>query len=602
MKFLRALLEKRAPYFLFFYRHLRGKFFGLLALSLLVGALEGFGLAVVLPLLEIIVKPELRDQDFLLSDLKLLGNFFQGFDIELSMTSLFAWIVFFFLLKGIIKYSSGYINLYYVHEFTKSLRIQTLNYFDHYRYEAFVKGNAGRVNFGLSSGITRVVMAYNDYNRVINALIMFLLYSLFAIYSNPRFAILVITGGLFSYGVFNILGRKIKEISRALVKGSINYQRLLLQIVVFFKYLKATNLIGTYSSYLKSEIRRIEGLQMKINAIKTITESIREPFMVILLLGLIFLYSEFFGRDFAGILLSLLFFYRSLTASVQFQQHRVAFANHAGYLEDHVDFKRELISQAEKSDHGKQRKSFAQSLQLQAVSYAYEVGKPILQDINLQLHKNESLAFVGESGSGKTTLLNIIAGLIEPQHGDIWLDETNLADCDKGYFQSRIGYITQEPVVFDDSVFNNVSFFDQHTPANVERMWSALAKADLEDHFRAKGLDEQAMLGTNGVNLSGGQKQRISIARELYKEVDLLLLDEATSALDSLTEGNIQKNIEALKGRVTMVIIAHRLSTILNADRIAVFDKGRIVAVGTYAELMETSPLFQAMANSQQLL
>ena len=179
--------------------------------------------------------------------------------------------------------------------------------------------------------------------------------------------------------------------------------------------------------------------------------------------------------------------------------------------------------------------------------------KQVLKDISFALHANKTLALVGESGSGKTSLMNLMAGLALPDEGEIYIDGQSFHQLDRRSFQRRIGYITQEPVIFSDTIFNNVTFWDQPSPANKERFYEALRKAAVYDFVMGLEQQEESPLGSNGIMVSGGQKQRISIARELYKDVDILLMDEATSALDSETEKAIQENIEALKGKYTIV-------------------------------------------------
>jgi subfamily B ATP-binding cassette protein MsbA len=154
-------------------------------------------------------------------------------------------------------------------------------------------------------------------------------------------------------------------------------------------------------------------------------------------------------------------------------------------------------------------------------------------------------------------------------------------------------------VIFNDTIFNNVTFWDEPTAENKERFIEALKKASIYDMVMSQPLEGDALLGSNGINVSGGQKQRLSIARELYKEVDFLFMDEATSALDSETEKEIQENIEQLKGKYTLIIIAHRLSTIKDADRIVILNKGEIVQVGNFEELFMNSASFKKMVELQ---
>jgi subfamily B ATP-binding cassette protein MsbA len=164
-----------------------------------------------------------------------------------------------------------------------------------------------------------------------------------------------------------------------------------------------------------------------------------------------------------------------------------------------------------------------------------------------------------------------------------------------------VGYITQESVIFDDTLYNNVTFWAPKTPENVEKFWNAIKLASLAEFLKFHKNDENLPLGNNGILISGGQKQRISIARELYKNPELLIMDEATSALDSETEMIIKDNIDSLRGKFTMVIIAHRLSTIKDVDIIYLLDQGKIMSSGNYQELYEKSERFRKMVIMQDM-
>jgi ABC-type multidrug transport system fused ATPase/permease subunit len=224
-----------------------------------------------------------------------------------------------------------------------------------------------------------------------------------------------------------------------------------------------------------------------------------------------------------------------------------------------------------------------------------------LKNVNIKVNKNSIIAFVGESGSGKTTLVNILTGLMPLDKGEFLIDGQNRDSIDVNQYQSRIGYITQEAVIFNDSIFNNVSFWDTPTAENKEKFENALKMASCFDFVQELSEKENTMLGNNGINVSGGQKQRISIARELYKDIDIIILDEATSALDSETEKIIQESIESLKGKYTILMVAHRLSTVKNADQIVLLDQGKIVGKGSFGELKSSSLRFKSMAEIQGL-
>jgi subfamily B ATP-binding cassette protein MsbA len=164
-----------------------------------------------------------------------------------------------------------------------------------------------------------------------------------------------------------------------------------------------------------------------------------------------------------------------------------------------------------------------------------------------------------------------------------------------------VGYITQDPVIFNDTVFNNISFWGAESEFNKKRFWTAVKQAAIFDFIDELPNKVQMVLGNNRVNLSGGQRRRISIARELFKEVEILILDEATSALDSETEKAIQRNIDDLKGDYTILIIAHRISTIKNADRIVVMKNGKISHINNFSDLIEESKYFRKLVELQEI-
>ena len=326
---------------------------------------------------------------------------------------------------------------------------------------------------------------------------------------------------------------------------------------------------------------------------------VREPSMILVVAAAILFETQVIGSGLSSILVSLLFFYRALTSLLSVQTFYNNFLGTSGSMENMKEFQNTI--EQNKEDFGSLKLSaFNSSLVLKNASLSYTDTR-ILKSLNLKIEKNESVAFVGESGSGKTTLLNVLTGLIPLNEGGFYIDGMDANTVDLRTLQNRIGYITQEPVIFNASFFENISFWAPKTPENFERYRIASERASLTSFILNQELREDAILGNNGINLSGGQRQRISIARELYKEIDILIMDEATSALDSETEKTIQESIESLKGKYTIIAVAHRLSTIKSADRIFVMQSGKIVETGNYSDLMLESATFKRMVELQEL-
>ncbi len=227
----------------------------------------------------------------------------------------------------------------------------------------------------------------------------------------------------------------------------------------------------------------------------------------------------------------------------------------------------------EKED-GKDR--FQDKIELKDITFAYtsETGN-VLKNVDLTLHKGESVALIGASGAGKSTLADILLGLLVPQSGGIYMDGTNITKI-PDQWAGVVGYVPQTVYLYDASIRENVAFGESREKIDEDRVWEALTRAELADFVRSlpEGIETKA--GDSGVRLSGGQRQRIAIARALYHRPEVLVLDEATSALDNETESAIMEAIESLQGQVTLLIVAHRLTTVRNCDVIYEVEEGRL--------------------------
>ena len=593
---LKSIVKSNFEHFTYFYLQIRYKIFVALGLSIVVGTLDGFGLAMFLPLLKMVEgtsqasAEELGNLAFIINGLKIVG-------LELNLNTILCTMLFFFILKGLAKFCETYYKVLTQQYFIKKLRIDNLEKLSNFKYKAFVTADVGRIQNTLTGETERVVSAYKFYFMTMQAAVMLLVYIVLAFLANPQFAILVSIGGGISNLAFKHIYKRTKSISRHITKDSHGYQGLLIQSVSFFKYLKATALNKMYTQKLKGAVIEIEKNNRKIGYYGALLGSVREPMVVLVVVAVIFVQITYFGSNLSVIILSLLFFYRSLTYLMILQTQWNNFLNVSGSLENMTSFQQELNKEQDK--HGNQRvEHFKNSIILKNVSFGYD-NNAILDKVNLTIDKNKTYAFVGESGSGKTTLINLIAGLIQPKSGSVLIDESNILNLNTASFQSRIGYITQEPVIFNDTVYNNVTFWAEPTTENISRFWLALEKAAIAAFVLELPKKEKEILGSNGVNISGGQKQRISIARELYKEIDILIMDEATSALDSETEKAIQSNIDKLRGQYTILIIAHRLSTIRNVDEIVMMHNGKVTGIGDFNQLIHTSKGFKKMVELQ---
>ncbi|MBY6106361.1 ATP-binding cassette domain-containing protein [Ferrimonas balearica] len=239
------------------------------------------------------------------------------------------------------------------------------------------------------------------------------------------------------------------------------------------------------------------------------------------------------------------------------------------------------------------------ALQFDDVSFAYPMApdQPVLKALSLSIKPGERVALVGPSGAGKTTLFQLLKLFYRPDQGQVLLDGVNSHECDPAQWRRQFAMVSQEPVIFADSVLENVRY--GRPDASEAEVEQACRAARAHEFVATLPQGYHTHLGERGVRLSGGQKQRIAIARALLADRPILLLDEATSALDAANEAAVQAGLERLMAGRTTLVIAHRLATVVNADRLVVLEQGEIRAIGDHRSLLQSSPLYRQLAELQ---
>jgi len=248
-----------------------------------------------------------------------------------------------------------------------------------------------------------------------------------------------------------------------------------------------------------------------------------------------------------------------------------------------------------------QVQAFSKAIVLDRVSYAYAPGSPpAVDDVDLTIERGQSVGIMGPTGAGKSTLLDLLLGLIEPTSGRVLVDGEDISGAPRAW-RRQIGYVSQTPYLLDDSLRHNIAFGLPGDTIDQSRMRTAVSAAQLEAvvALLPRGLD--TTIGDRGARLSAGQRQRVAIARALYRDPAVLVLDEATSALDLETERELTRAIETLQGTRTVIVVAHRPSILRSCDRIVVLRRGRVVAMGSYADLLTNDPHFQRLVRADEI-
>ncbi len=249
--------------------------------------------------------------------------------------------------------------------------------------------------------------------------------------------------------------------------------------------------------------------------------------------------------------------------------------------------------------------SFSKDICYEHVSFAYEDGRAVLEDINLTIRKGQVVALVGQSGSGKTTMADLLPRFYDVQKGAIRIDGQDIRDLRIHDLREMTGYVNQDAILFNDTIYNNITFgVDTSQPAPDGQTWQQAVEraariANAHEFIMATAEGYQTCIGDRGSRLSGGQRQRISIARAILKNPPILILDEATSALDTESEKLVQDALEHLMQDRTALVIAHRLSTIRHADQICVLHEGKIVEQGSHEELLRLGGYYKRLLEMQ---
>ena len=246
--------------------------------------------------------------------------------------------------------------------------------------------------------------------------------------------------------------------------------------------------------------------------------------------------------------------------------------------------------------HPKSMETFTSAITLENISFKYKEDW-VLKDFNLEVPKGKTVALVGQSGSGKSTIANLVTRFYDVDAGEIRIDGTNIKEVSKRSLRGLMGLVTQESILFNDTVRNNISLGKED--ATEDEIVEAARIANAHEFITLLPQGYNTNIGDSGNKLSGGQKQRLSIARAVLKNPPIMILDEATSALDTESERLVQDALEKLMANRTSLVIAHRLSTIQKADTIVVLEKGRILEMGTHEALLTKKGVYHKLVSMQ---
>jgi len=569
----------------------------LLFLTIVVAFLDGLGISMLMPLLKNFdLQQESNNESFL----TLITDFFGITD---SIGGVLTFMFLLFLLKAIVKFYSGYFKSSLSKTLFRNLKIDFYSYLLGAKYEYFTKRNTGFFITVMETHTKRLVQSFHIFVTLITTVTLALTYVGMAAMVSWQVALMAMGLGSVIILLMSFINRFVKRLSQEYAKESQNMNQIAIQAIHAFKYIVSTGMHLRLKKQFTSSTDRLVTLDFKTKLAHAFTDAMKELMAVCLLIGMIVIEVIVRGTPIGSVFVVLLLFYRGVNNMMTIQSSWQQLLGSIGFVQS-VDTEMDKLKSTQ-SPNGSliiDRPINEQPIVFEDLSFQYDdTDGPALKKLNFDIQPNTTVAFVGTSGSGKTTLVDVLTGLLPSSSGNIQVGKEALSSIQLDSWRTRIGYVSQDLMIFDDTVAQNISMFDEDS--SIEEIKAAATAASALSFIEELPDGFDTRIGDKGVRLSGGQRQRLFIARELYKNPDLLILDEATSALDSASEQAIQKSIDKLHGKVTVIIIAHRLSTIKNADKIIVLEKGEIVEQGTYQSLTKEQgeTRFAKMVEGQSL-
>jgi len=518
-----------------------------------------------------------------------------------ALAKLCILIISLILIKNVFDYLQAYTMAYVEQGIIKDLRNDLYRHLNSLSLSYFNKTRTGQLISRITNDVTLINGGISaGFVTLIKYPLLFLSSLALALYISWQLTLVALLILPFSLIVISSIGLRLRKYSTRSQEKLADVTAVLQETISGARVVKAfameefeiRKFMGETLGYFKAllKISRVRGLAAPVNEFLTAVVAVGILWFggQKVLAGDVLQPEEFI--TFLLLVFSLVHPVKELSTVNSRVQEAVAAADRVFEV---LDLQPEVVS----APDAKVITALAHSVRFERVSFAYEERAEVLREVSFEIKKGQILAIVGPSGAGKSTLVDLLPRFYDPTSGRILLDGNDLREFTVTSLRRLLGIVTQETILFHDTVRNNIAYGLQEIP---DRELLAAAQAANAHRFIAEmpqGYD--TVIGERGVKLSGGQRQRLAIARALLKNPPILILDEATSALDSESEMLVQQAIERLMENRTSFVIAHRLSTILHAHQIIVLDKGRIVQHGTHDELLKQTGVYRKLYEMQ---
>lgn len=511
-------------------------------------------------------------------------------------------IVITFLLKNIFNYLSMFFITYLRNGVVKNIRNDIYNSIIRLSLSFYSEKKRGDIVARISSDVQELDNSFLSIFELIvkdPLMVIFTLISMFII--SPKLSIFVIIFIPLCGFVISLVGKSLRRKSLKVQKEQGQFISLVDETLSGMKILKIFNAENKFIEKFMNSTNRFYRFSNSVLNRKNLASPLSEFLGITAISGVLWVGGMMVLKEnsldasafivYLGLAYNILTPAKSLSRATYKVKKATAAADRIFEIVDN----RTIISEEK---NAREINEFNDSITIKNMSFSYENDK-VINDLNLTIPKGMNIALVGQSGSGKSTLANLICRFYDVNEGEIFFDNINICELKKKSLRQLIGLVTQDSILFNDSIKNNMLI--AKPDATDEEIINSLKIANAWEFIKILPGKIETNIGDSGNKLSGGQKQRLSIARAVLKNPPILILDEATSALDSESEKLVQDALDKLMKNKTSVVIAHRLSTIQKADMIVVLNKGRIVQTGKHNELMKKGGIYSNLVKMQSI-
>lgn len=543
--------------------------------------LEGIGISTVIPIFSFVANDGAKGTDVVSRTVEKLFSFLSiGYNIK----NLLLFIGVLFFLKVVVMFSKEYVTDYVMANYQKNTKVLIFSSVLKANWRYLSEQKLGHLDQIMTTNINNISSLFGCFSTLLLVFAKVLVYSVIVINISPLVVLITIAVGLFSFFIFKPLMYKAKAISGRVEELNRTTSHYINENVVGMKTVKSLNVefwvVKKAINYFNAAKKFTMQLVMIRGMIDVLLQLIGVGFIMV---AFVFFYKTtiFNFAAFAVLVYAVNQVFLQIQAS-QTQVHRIVTL--APYMNRIIQYLDET-NKHEEGNLGDKRFVFKDEVEFKDVVFYYNAASPVLNGVNFSIKKGEMVGLIGPSGAGKTTIVDLMLRLYAPISGEILVDKKNIGGVEISNWRKSIGYVSQDIFLMNDSITNNIKFYN---PGLTQKEIEEYAKmANIYGFIKSLPEQFETIIGERGILLSAGQRQRIIIARVLARRPELLILDEATSALDNESEIEIQKLIEGLKGKITVLAIAHRLSTVINSDRLVVLEDGKITESGPPQKLLK---------------